>query len=60
MVDSAEDLWRAYNSAAADLKKAVGGKQGESAEKKFGLAYLALVKAGLAPRLKRKYRGGLR
>ena len=60
MVDNADDLWRAYNSAAADLKKGMGGKVGDSAEKKFGLAYLSLVKAGLAPKLKKKYRGGLR
>ena len=60
MVDNAEDLWRAYNAAANDLKKGMGGKVGEAAEKKFGAAYLNLVKAGLAPRLKKKYRGGLR
>jgi len=55
-----EDLKRAFNAASNEVKKCVGGKQGISAEKKYGAAYLALVKVGAAPRLKRKYRGGLK
>jgi hypothetical protein len=30
--------------------------KGQGTETKYGLAYQALVKAGLAPQLKRKYR----
>lgn len=59
MVD-ADGLWSAYNKAATELKKGAGGKPGQSAEKKFGQAYMALVKAGLAAPLRQKYRGGLR
>ena len=32
--------------------------KGQGTETKYGLAYQALVKAGLAPQLKRKYRVG--
>ena len=60
MSDKIEDLQRAFNAASVELKKCVGGKQGTTAEKKYGQAYMSLVKAGAAPRLKKKYRGGLK
>lgn len=57
--EEAEDLLRALNSASNDLKKVAGGKAAEGAEKRYGLAYLACVRAGLKPPLRKKYRGGL-
>jgi hypothetical protein len=51
-----EDLLRDLNIASQDVKKATPGKSGEGAEKKYGQAYAACVKAGLKPLLKRKYR----
>jgi hypothetical protein len=60
MSEHADDLWRAFNAASVELKKGIGGKPGDAAEKKYGQAYLSLVKSGLAPRIKKKYRGGLK
>ena len=57
---SSEDLERNLASASNDLKKGAGGKAGQTAEKKYGQAYMALVKAGLRPKLKAKYRGGVK
>jgi len=54
-----ERLLRNLESAASELRRAVGGKPGQSAEKKYGLAYTACVVAGLKPPLRRKYRFGL-
>jgi hypothetical protein len=51
-----EDLLRDLNIASQDVKKNVAGKSGEGAEKKYGQAYAACVKAGIKPPLKRKYR----
>jgi hypothetical protein len=51
-----EDLLRDLNIASQDVKKATAGKSGEGAEKKYGQAYAACVKAGIKPPLKRKYR----
>lgn len=51
-----EDLLRDLNIASQDIKKNVAGKSGEGAEKKYGQAYAACVKAGIKPPLKRKYR----
>lgn len=45
-----------YNAAAADLKRAMNTKKGgKKSEVRFSNAYQALVKAGLALKLKRKY-----
>lgn len=57
---SSEDLERNLSAAANDLKRGAGGKAGQTAEKKYGQAYMALVKAGLRPKLKAKYRGGVK
>jgi hypothetical protein len=54
--DEKDTLLRNLNSAAQDVKKATPGKSGEGAEKKYGQAYSACVKAGIKPLLKRKYR----
>jgi hypothetical protein len=51
-----EDLLRDLEIACKDVKKQMGGKTGESAEKRYGQAYAACVKAGLKPVLKKKYR----
>ncbi len=51
-----EDLLRDLNIASQEIKKSTPGKSGEGAEKKYGQAYAACVKAGLKPLLKRKYR----
>lgn len=60
MSQDIDDLKRAFNAASNELKKGVGSKAGQSAEQKYGQAYMALVKAGVAPKLKKKYRGGLK
>lgn len=51
-----EDLLRDLNIASQDVKRNIAGKSGEGAEKKYGQAYAACVKAGIKPPLKRKYR----
>lgn len=45
-----------FNSAATALKRITGGKAGEGIEKSYGQAYQALVKAGLRPQIRKKYR----
>lgn len=51
-----EDLLRDLEMASKDVKKQMGGKPGESAEKKYGQAYYACVKAGIKDPLRSKYR----
>jgi len=51
-----EDLLRDLEIASKAVKSSVGGKTGEGAEKKYGQAYAACVKAGIKAPLKRKYR----
>lgn len=51
-----EDLLRDLEIASKDVKKSMGGKPGESAEKKYGQAYSACAKAGIKPPLRKKYR----
>ena len=60
MSDNIEDLKRAFTAASNELKKGAGSKAGQGAEQKYGQSYMALVKAGVAPRLKQKYRGGIK
>lgn len=45
-----------FNSATTALKRIAGGKAGEGTEKVYGQAYQALVKAGLRPQIRKKYR----
>ena len=56
MAEDNERLISDFNSASSNVKKSSGGKTGEGAEKLYGQAYQALVKAGLRQQLKRKYR----
>jgi hypothetical protein len=51
-----EDLLRDLEMTCKDVKKQMGGKPGESAEKKYGQAYAQCVKAGIKPQLRSKYR----
>ena len=60
MSNDIEDLKRAFTAASNELKKGAGNKAGMGAEQKYGQAYMALVKAGVAPKLKKKYRGGIK
>lgn len=52
-----EDLLRDLEIASKSIKSQTGGKSGEGNEKKYGIAYMACVKAGLKPPLRSKYRG---
>lgn len=54
-----EDLLRDLEIASKEIKKQTGGKSGDGAEKRYGLAYSQCVKAGLRPALRKKYRGGI-
>lgn len=45
-----------FNSASTALRRIVGGKGGEGVEKTYGQAYQSLVKAGLRPQIRKKYR----
>lgn len=49
-------LERDLSSAFSKFKSGVGGKAAVGLEKNYGLAYQALVRAGLRPQLKGKYR----
>jgi hypothetical protein len=56
MSDEELRLWGRYDTAWSKLKAGkVGGSGGY--EREYGIAYQALVKAGLALHLKKKYRG---
>ncbi len=57
--DEKNDLLRDLNAASNEIKKSPGGKSGEGAEKKYGVAYQQCVKAGIKPLLRRKYRRGV-
>jgi hypothetical protein len=54
--DEADRLERSMAIASSNLKKSLGGKPGDSSEKVYGIEYQALVKAGLKPQLRKKYR----
>lgn len=44
------------NAASNNVRKIISGKGGDGAEKKYGQAYQELVKVGLKPQLRKKYR----
>lgn len=44
------------NAASNNVRKIISGKGGDGAEKKYGQAYQDLVKVGLKPQLRKKYR----
>lgn len=54
--DDIADLLRELESASKAVKSQTGGKSGEGAEKRYGIAYSQCVKAGIRSPLKRKYR----
>lgn len=56
MSEDSERLISNFNSASNSLKKIAGGKAGESIEKVYGQAYQQLVKVGIKPQLRKKYR----
>lgn len=58
MMDQEENdrLERDLASAFSKFKNGIGGKAAVGLEKNYGLAYQALVRAGLRPQLKGKYR----
>jgi hypothetical protein len=56
MSENNEKVLRDLEAAASSIRKSIGGKPGESAEKLYGQAYSECVKAGIKPRLRKKYR----
>jgi len=54
--ESNERLISNFNAASNNVRRIVGGKGGEGTEKAYGQAYQALVKVGLKPQLRKKYR----
>jgi hypothetical protein len=56
MSEDNERLISSFNAASSSLKKIAGGKAGEGIEKVYGQAYQQLVKAGIKPQLRKKYR----
>lgn len=50
-------LWSAYNAALRAVSSAGAGKGSGGIERRYGLAYRNLVRAGLAPQLRKRYRG---
>lgn len=56
MSENVDRLISNFNAAATTIKKQMGGKTGDSAEKVYGQAYQALVKEGVKPQIRKKYR----
>jgi hypothetical protein len=54
--DEIDRLERNMEAASSTIRKSMGGKSGEGAEKIYGQAYAALVRAGLRRPLRKKYR----
>jgi hypothetical protein len=48
-----------YNAALAQLQKTRPGKEGFGNEAKYGEAYQMLVRLGVRPQIRLKYRGAL-
>jgi hypothetical protein len=48
---------QAFASALTEVKKALPGKPGFGIEANFGQAYQRLVRLGVRPQIRRKYRG---
>lgn len=46
-----------YAHALAEVKKAIPGKPGFGTEARYGQAYQRLVRAGVKPQVRLKYRG---
>ena len=56
--DEKQSLRSAYNAAWKRVQGS-SGKQAQGIESSYGQAYQQLVKAGLAPQIKKKYRYGM-
>lgn len=56
MSDDIEKLKSNLNAASNNIRRVVGGKAGDGVEKAYGQAYQALVRVGVKPQLKKKYR----
>lgn len=56
MAEDNERLVSTFNAASTNVRKSMGGKAGDASEKVYGIAYQQLVKAGLKPPLRKKYR----
>lgn len=54
--EEADRLERNLASAFGKFKSGVGGKAAIGYEKEYGIAYQELVRAGLRPQIKKKYR----
>lgn len=55
-VETIERAEREFATASANVRKGMGGKQGDASEKIYGQTYAALVRLGVKPLLKGKYR----
>jgi hypothetical protein len=56
MSEENEKLLRSLELASSNIRKSLGGKTGEGAEKVYGQAYRACVRAGIKSPLRKKYR----
>lgn len=55
MSEEAEKALRDFNAASSNVRKSLGGKQGDAAEKLYGQTYAVLVRLGIKPKLRGKY-----
>ena len=58
LTDDGQRLVSAYNAAWKKVATS-SGKSAQGAESGYGQAYQALVRAGIAPQIRRKYRFGI-
>lgn len=56
MEDEVRQARQGYDTAFRSIKEAIPGKPGFGIEARYGEAYQRLVRLGVAPQLKRKYR----
>lgn len=56
MSENHDRLISNMNAASSNIRKIISGKGGDGAEKKYGQAYQELVKVGLKPQLRKRYR----
>ena len=56
MTPEEDKLISNFNAASTNIKRQTGGKTGDGIEKQYGITYQALVKAGLKPQIRKKYR----
>lgn len=56
LTDEQTKALREFESATKNMRAGLVGKPGFSAERVYGIAYQALVRVGLAPQIKNRYR----